>query len=46
LHGWEQGAYAASVQLLLDAGERFDPGVVPIGREDVDAVLRAFLRQA
>lgn len=42
LHGWEHktGDFAAAVRLLLDAGERPDPAIVPIGREDVDAVLR------
>jgi len=29
--------------LLLDAGERPDPTDLPTGRDDVDAVLRAYL---
>lgn len=42
LHGWKHdtGDFATTVRLLLDAGERPDAGVVPIGRDDVDAVLR------
>jgi ankyrin repeat protein len=42
LHGWkrDQGNYATAVRLLLDAGERPDLTIVPIGRDDVDAVLR------
>jgi hypothetical protein len=46
LHGWrsETGDFAATVRLLLDAGERLDPTWVPIGRDDVDAVLREGLR--
>ena len=42
LHGWERetGDFATTVRLLLDAGERPDLTVVPIGRDDVDAVLR------
>jgi hypothetical protein len=48
LHGWRRhtGDFATTVRLLLDAGERPDPTVVPIGRDDVDAVLREhFARQ-
>ena len=42
LHGWkrESGDFATTARLLLDAGERPDVTVVPIGRDDVDAVLR------
>jgi hypothetical protein len=42
LHGWERetGDFATTVRLLLDEGERPDPAVVPIGRDDVDAVVR------
>jgi ankyrin repeat protein len=42
LHGWEcdTGDFATTVRLLLDAGERPELTVVPIGRDDVDAVLR------
>ncbi|HEV8347100.1 MAG TPA: ankyrin repeat domain-containing protein [Vicinamibacterales bacterium] len=43
LHGWERhrGDFATTARLLLDAGEPFDPAYLPIGRDDVDAVLRA-----
>lgn len=45
LHGWTRntGDFATTVRLLLEAGERLDPAVVPIGREDVDAALRDYL---
>jgi len=43
LHGWHCGTgdFATTVRLLLEAGERPDPTHVPIGRDDVDDVLRA-----
>jgi len=43
LYGWHRGRgdYATTVRLLLDAGSPLDPSWVPIGRDDVDAVLRA-----
>jgi hypothetical protein len=43
LCGWQRdkGDYATTVGLLLDAGSPLDPSRVPIGRDDVDAVLRA-----
>jgi hypothetical protein len=46
LHGWfcDTGDYATTVGLLLEAGEPLDPSRVPIGRDDVDAVLREHLR--
>jgi ankyrin repeat protein len=45
VHGWScrSGDFAATVRLLLDAGERVDPTTVPTGRDDVDAVLREHL---
>jgi len=43
LHGWEDGDFATTVQLLLDAGEQIDPSRLPTGRDDVDVVLRAHL---
>ena len=48
LHGWHRdtGDFATTVRLLLDAGERLDPRYVPIGRDDVDAVLRAQLAKS
>jgi hypothetical protein len=45
LHGWHchTGDFATTVRLLIEAGERPDPAQVPIGRDDVDAVLRSQL---
>jgi len=45
LFGWEcrRGDYATTVRLLLNAGSPLDPCWVPIGRDDVDAVLRSHL---
>jgi ankyrin repeat protein len=45
LHGWHRdtGDFATTVRLLLDAGERPDPTDLPTGRDDVDAVLRAYI---
>jgi Ankyrin repeat len=45
LHGWHchTGDFATTVRLLIEAGERPDPAQVPIGRDDVDDVLRAQL---
>jgi ankyrin repeat protein len=45
VEGWskDRGDYATTVQLLLDAGETFEPSILPTGRDDVDAVLRAHL---
>ena len=49
LHGWSCESspcdYPATVQLLIDAGERVRPDVVPTGLDDVDAVLRAHLER-
>lgn len=46
MHGWhaDDGDYETTVRLLLEAGERLNPTWVPIGRDDVDAVLRAHLQ--
>ena len=45
VHGWrkDDGDFATTARLLLDAGERLDPASLPTGRDDVDAVLRAHL---
>jgi ankyrin repeat protein len=45
LHGWHRdtGDFATTVRLLLEAGERPNPADLPIGRSDVDAVLREHL---
>jgi hypothetical protein len=44
LNGWsrDRGDFATTVRLLLDAGERPDPAILPTGRDDVDRVLRAY----
>ena len=45
LHGWKRdtGDFATTVRLLLEAGEPLDSVELPIGRDDVDGVLRAHL---
>jgi len=48
VEGWAKdrgGNYPATVRLLLDAGETFEPSILPTGRDDVDAVLREHLRR-
>jgi hypothetical protein len=44
LHGWHcrDGQFAATAKLLLDAGEMPKPDWHSIGRDDVDAVLKAW----
>jgi ankyrin repeat protein len=46
IHGWhcDTGDYVGTVRLLLAAGERVDASWLPIGRDDVDAVLRDHLQ--
>jgi hypothetical protein len=41
----EGGDYPVTVRLLVDAGETFEPSILPTGRDDVDAVLREHLRR-
>jgi hypothetical protein len=45
LHGWgcDTGDFVTTTRLLLEAGERVDPTVLPTGLDDLDAVLRAHL---
>ena len=45
VRGWacRRGDFPSTVQLLLEAGERFELSVLPTGRDDVDDVLRAHL---
>jgi hypothetical protein len=47
LHGWERhtGDFAATLRLLLDAGDRLDPADLPTGRDDVDLVLREYFAE-
>jgi hypothetical protein len=47
-HGWNcaSGDFAATVRLLLDAGERPEPSHLPTGREEVDLVLREGLAKS
>jgi ankyrin repeat protein len=48
VEGWAKdrgGDYPATVRLLLDAGETFEPSILPTGRDDVDRVLREHLRR-
>ena len=46
VHGWaaSRGDFPTCLRLLLDAGEKPDPSMLPTGREDVDAVLREYPR--
>ena len=45
LHGWtcKTGDYPATVKLLIEAGDSVDESWLPTGRDDLDAVIRAFL---
>ena len=46
VEGWSRdrgGDYPTTVQMLLDSGDTFEPSILPTGRDDVDAVLRAHL---
>jgi ankyrin repeat protein len=45
LHGWcsDSGDFAATVELLLQAGERVKASYLPTGLDDVDALLRKAL---
>jgi hypothetical protein len=45
LHGWQRdsGDFVTTVRLLLEVGERPDPAHLPIGRDDIDTLLRDYL---
>ena len=45
VHGWhgKTGDFAATAQLLIEAGERVDRSRLPTGRDDLDAVLKKYL---
>lgn len=46
IHGWrcDDGDYETTVRLLLEAGEKVNPAWVPIGRDEIDALLRGHLQ--
>jgi ankyrin repeat protein len=46
VHGWacESGDFVTTARLLLEAGERVDPAMLPTGLDDLDALLREHLR--
>ena len=45
LHGWgcDSGDFVTTARLLLEAGERPHPAMVPTGNDELDAVLREHL---
>lgn len=48
VHGWActRGAFPESVRLLIEAGEKPDPSLLPTGRDDVDVVLREYFAKS
>jgi ankyrin repeat protein len=46
LHGWkcDTGDFVETARLLIEAGDRVKPTMLPTGLDDLDAVLRAGLR--
>ena len=48
LHGWETGHpqdHARTLMLLLQAGSPLDPAMLPTGNDELDAVMRAWLKR-
>ena len=48
LNGWETGhprKHAQTIQALLEVGAKLDPTIVPTGNDEIDAVLRDWLRR-
>lgn len=48
LNGWDTGHprdHARTVQLLLEAGSPLDPTMLPTGNDELDAVMRAWLKR-
>lgn len=48
LHGWETGHpqdHARTLMLLLQAGSLLDPAMLPTGNDELDAVMRAWLKR-
>ena len=41
-----EGEFARVIKSLLDAGATWDPSIYPTGNEQIDAILRPFLRTA
>ena len=48
LHGWgcDTGDFVTTARLLLEAGERVDPALLPTGLDDLDALLRENLQSS
>jgi hypothetical protein len=47
LNGWETGYprdHARTIRLLLEAGSPLDPTILPTGNDELDAVMRAWLK--
>jgi ankyrin repeat protein len=48
LNGWETGYprdHAQTVKVLLEAGAKLDPTIVPTGNDEIDTVLRDWLKR-
>ena len=48
VHGWacQRGDFPTCARLLIAAGEKPEPSVLPTGRDDVDVVLREYFGRA
>jgi hypothetical protein len=49
LHGWETGHpqdHVRTLTLLLEAGSEFEPAMLPTGNDELDAVMRAWLKSS
>lgn len=49
LHGWKTGHpqdHARTLTLLLQAGSPLDPAMLPTGNDELDAVMRAWLKSS
>jgi len=47
MHGWRTGfsqGHARTLTLLLEAGSPLDPTILPTGNDELDAVMRNWLR--
>jgi len=48
LHGWETGHpqdHVRTLTLLLEAGSSFEPAMLPTGNDELDRVIRAWLKR-